>query len=101
MARTIARKSVPFSTVFASAPDRVSAPVTIKACLYDKETRTIKVMGSDGNVRSCRLERLPSINVGRALWKEIKDCGKNKVEVTFTAAGGFSPDTWFYKIDRV
>jgi len=76
--------------------DRVSAPVTIEAMHFDDATKSIKVFCSDGNLRECRVQRLPSLEQGRVLWKQLQEFGKSQQAVRFTAAGGFSPDKWFY-----
>ena len=76
--------------------DRTSKAVTIEAMHYDEATKSIKVFCSDGNLRECRINRLPSVEHGRALWRKLQAFGKAQQEVCFTAAGGFSPDKWFY-----
>lgn len=76
--------------------DRVSGPVKIEAMHFDDVTKSIKVFCSDGNLRECRVNRLPSIEHGRQLWRNLAALGKAGKEVRFTAAGGFSPDKWFY-----
>lgn len=76
--------------------DRVSAPVKIEAMHFDDSTKSIKVFCSDGCLRECRINRLPSVEHGRALWRKLQAFGKAQQEVCFTAAGGFSPDKWFY-----
>ena len=80
------------------AADKTSGPVTIKAMHFDEKTREIKVFCDDGRVRRCKVDRLPNVAVGRFLWKELALLGKNNVPVCFTAAGGFSPDVWFYDV---
>ena len=76
--------------------DRTSKAVTIEAMHYDEATKSIKVFCSDGCLRECRVNRLPSVEHGRALWRKLQAFGKAQQEVCFTAAGGFSPDKWFY-----
>lgn len=76
--------------------ERVSALVTIDAMHFDQATSSIKVFCSDGNLRECRVNRLPSVEHGRVLWRQLQAAGKAKQEVSFKAAGGFSPDKWFY-----
>jgi len=88
-------------TTSRSGKDRVSAPVTLEAMHFDDTTKSIKVFCSDGNLRECRVERLPSIEVGRKLWTKLQQIGEAKREVTFIAAGGFSPDKWFYTVEAV
>ena len=79
--------------------DRVSAPVKIEAMHYDEATKSIKVFCSDGNLRECRVARLPTVEHGRALWRKLAKMGRDKQEVNFIAAGGFSPDKWFYNAE--
>ena len=79
--------------------DRVSAQVTIEAMHFDDTTKSIKVFCSDGNLRECRVQRLPSIEHGRVLWRKLQEIGKSKQAVSFKAAGGFSPDKWFYTVE--
>ena len=76
--------------------ERVSALVTIEAMHFDQATSSIKVFCSDGNLRECRVNRLPSVEHGRVLWRQLQAAGKAKQEISFKAAGGFSPDKWFY-----
>jgi hypothetical protein len=77
--------------------DRVSSLVKIEAMHYDEATSSIKVFGSDGNLRECRVARLPGgLAEGRVLWRKLQGIGKAGQEVMFVAAGGFSPDKWFY-----
>ena len=76
--------------------DRVSAAVTIEAMHFDDTAKSIKVFCSDGNLRECRVNRLPSVEHGRVLWRQLQAAGKAKQEISFKAAGGFSPDKWFY-----
>ena len=80
--------------------DRVSAKVTITAMHFDQNSKSIKVFCSDGNLRECRVERLPSIEYGRALWRELQSIGNRGAELSFVAAGGFSPDKWFYAVQE-
>lgn len=80
--------------------DRMSAPVTVEYMHYDETTKSIKIVASDGNMRECRTERLPSIEHGRVLWKKLAQAGKNKTSIQFVAAGGFSPDKWFYDFEE-
>jgi hypothetical protein len=81
-----------------TAPDRYSANVLIQAMHYDEPNKAIRVFCSDGLTRTCLVGRLADINDGRALWKALQAAGANKEEVCFIAAGGFSPDKWFYDI---
>ena len=79
--------------------DRVSAKVTLQAMHFDEKSKSIKVFCSDGQLRECRVERLPSMETGRQLWRKLQEIGKNGTEVAFVAAGGFSPDKWFYTVE--
>jgi hypothetical protein len=36
----------------------------------------------------------------RQLWKRLQTAGQAGVYVKFIAAGGFSPDRWFYTIEE-
>ena len=81
--------------------DRTSEPVVMTTAHYDKDKQTIRVICEDGNARECRVERLPNVGVGRALWKKIQELGATGKPVVFTAAGGFDSDRWFYTIDKV
>jgi methylaspartate ammonia-lyase len=89
---------VAFDTTRAGA-DRISTSVKIDAMHFDHKTKSIKVFCSDGNLRECRVERLPSLEIGRALWRQLADIGNAGMEVQFKAAGGFSPDKWFYAVE--
>lgn len=80
--------------------DRMSKAVTVEYMHYDEVTKSIKVVGSDGLLRECRTGRLPSIEHGRNLWKKVARAGKEKKSIQFVAAGGFSPDKWFYDIEE-
>ena len=85
-------------TTSRTGKDRVSSAVTIEAMHFDDKTKSIKVFCSDGNLRECRVERLPSVEHGRTLWRKLQEVGKAKQEISFVAAGGFSPDKWFYDV---
>ena len=89
------KQPVAFTTT-RTGKDRISSPSKIEAMHYDDKAKSIKVFCSDGKLRECRVERLPSIEHGRVLWRKLQELGAAKAEVTFTAAGGFSPDRWFY-----
>lgn len=116
MAATKSVSFIPSFVSFATAPrieapvkvfntsrtgkDRMSSPVQVEYMHYDEVTKSIKVVGSDGNLRECRTERLPSLEHGRVLWKKLAQAGKNKTSIQFVAAGGFSPDKWFYDFEE-
>jgi hypothetical protein len=93
----VAAKVAAFTTTRKGA-DRMSDAVTMLDARYEEETQTIKIFSSDGKLRECRIERLPSKEHAKALWKTIQSAGKAKTPVKFVAAGGFSPDRWFYQI---
>ena len=93
----VAAKQAAFTTTRKGA-DRMSDAVTMLDARYEEETQTIKIFSSDGKLRECRVERLPSKDHAKALWKAIQTAGKAKTPVKFVAAGGFSPDRWFYNI---
>lgn len=78
--------------------DKLSDKVTVVAIHFDEKTREMRAFGSDGMTRKCKVDRLPSLAEGRALWKKLQRVGKTQELVSFVAAGGFSPDVWFYDV---
>jgi hypothetical protein len=78
--------------------DRVSKSTTITAMHYDDKARAIRVFCADGATRTCLIDRMPSMEAGRQLWSALKGAGQEGSEVQFVAAGGFSPDRWFYDV---
>jgi hypothetical protein len=93
--------STPVQQVFKTTrtgADRYSEPVNITAMHFDTSRRAIQVFCSDGKTRVCLIDRLSSVEVGRGLWKQLSEKGNNNEQVTFVAAGGFSPDRWFYTV---
>jgi len=90
----------PHFRVRRAVADKTSAPVVVSAIHFDEKIRQIQVFCSDGNVRKCNVDRLPTIETGRMLWKLLQTVGKKQTTVVFKAAGGFSPDTWFYTIEQ-
>ena len=89
-----AKAPAKFDTKRPNVADKVSKAVTILAVSANEETREILVFCSDNKTRRCKVDRLagePS-----ELWKRLKEASKTETEVRFRAAGGFSPDTWFY-----
>ena len=80
----------------ANLPDRMSEVVKINAMHFDKSTREIRVFCDDGRTRKCKVDRLPSLDAGRTLWKYLEKVGTEQSETRFISAGGFSPDVWFY-----
>ena len=89
-----------FDTKFI-APDRSSKPVKLVGLSYDKATKEIKAVGSDSKIRICKVNRLTNIEDGRQLWKDLVQYGNDGMTFQFVSAGGFSPDSWFYKIELV
>jgi hypothetical protein len=62
------------------------------------ENKEIRAIGADGNVRVCKIDRLPSVEVARGLWKRLRTAMDNGEIISFQAAGGFSPNRWFFDI---
>jgi hypothetical protein len=96
--------STPVNPVFKTkrtGADRLSAAVKMTACHFDDKAKAIRVFCDDGLVRQCNIDRLPSIEYARNLWKQIQSAGAAGVQVQFKAAGGFSPDKWFYDFEVV
>ena len=89
-----------FDTKFV-APDRLSKPVKLVGLSYDKATKEIKAIGDDNKIRICKIARLANIEDGRQLWKDLVQYGNDGMTFQFVSAGGFSPDSWFYRIDLV
>jgi len=81
-----------------AAPDKYSQPTTIALLQYFEEYREIRVVGADGNIRKCKIDRLPSIEDARDLLRRLKVAGAEKKAVVFIAAGDYSPNAWFYNI---
>ena len=78
--------------------DRISAPTTLNSMYFDQTKRQIIVICNDGKTRKCNVDRLPSRDVANALYKKLQQVGKKQEAVSFVAAGGYSPDTWFYAV---
>ena len=78
--------------------DRVSQPVLLTAIHFDEKAREIRVFGDDGQTRKCKVDRLPTIEQGRQLFRTLQKAGTAKKPVQFVAAGGYSPDVWFYTV---
>ena len=87
-----------FTTATNSAT-RTSLPVTIMSVTFDKPSRSILVLGSDNNSRSCRIDRCETIELARSLFSKAKDLIGSKA--VFHAAGGNDPRRWFFAIDEV
>jgi len=88
--------AAPVFTTKRVVADRMSAPVVIKALHFDTATRSIKAFCDDGFTRECRVDRLTDIETGRKLWVMLEQITKDGKTIRFQAAGGFSPDRWFY-----
>ena len=100
-AATTGETSVGFVTKVAGA-DRKSNPITIDSINYNENTKSIELTGSDGITRKCRVERLEGgIPAGRALWKQLLALGQEQKTIKVVAAGGFDPNTWFYRVEEV
>lgn len=89
-----------FETKFI-APDRLSKPVKLIGLQYDKATKELKAVGDDNKIRVCKIDRLADIEDGRKLWADLVKYGKEGMSFQFVSAGGFSPDSWFYRIELV
>lgn len=85
-----------FVTNTPSANIRYSEPMNIVALHY--ENKMIRAVGADGNVRVCKIDRLPSIEYARELWKMLVQVQRTGQVISFMAAGGFSPNKWFYDV---
>jgi hypothetical protein len=99
-ASKISPKEVKFMTARANRADKKSDPVVMLNAHYNEETESISVFCSDGKLRECRINRLPSKEEAAKLWTTIQKMGKVKTEVQFVSAGGFSPDRWFYGVEK-
>jgi len=93
-----AQQQAVFKTARPQLADRLSSPVTLMALTFDEGNREIRVFASDSKMRRCKVDRLPSIEYARTLWTRLQKAGTAGKNVVFVAAGGFSPDTWFYDV---
>lgn len=89
-----------FSVTNTKAAVRYSEAMQIVALHYDEASREIRCVGEDGNVRTCKIARM-DINAARELWVNLKEIKNSSSEIQFMAAGGFSPDKWFYDVKAV
>jgi hypothetical protein len=96
---SVLKAVTPAFTTSRKGIDRKSSAVVMQDARFDEATQSINVYCADGKLRTCRLDRLPNLEAGRALWAAIQTAGKAKKPVTFVAAGGFTPDRWFYTIE--
>lgn len=98
-----------FITATPNAKDKLSAPVGIEMMNFIKSQDktligSIMVWGTDGKARECKIDRLhqnkeQAALIGRALWAKCAKAGKEGTVIRFRAAGGFSPDRWFYTVE--
>ncbi len=86
-----------FSVTNTKAAIKYSEPMQIVALHYDEATKEIRAVGEDTNVRVCKIARM-DINHARELWTNLKEIKNSAREIQFMAAGGFSPDKWFYDV---
>ena len=86
-----------FQTAAPNAAIRYSEPMYIVAVHYDKTTNEIRAVGEDANVRVCKVGRM-DINEARKLWTRLQEAKASSTEIKFCAAGGFSPNKWFFDI---
>jgi hypothetical protein len=100
MAAELIKEKAPvqFVTATPSAVVKHSEPMNIVALHYDQSQRQIRAVGADGNVRVCKIDRLQSINHARTLWAMLQGAKRAGTIISFMAAGGFSPDRWFFDI---
>jgi hypothetical protein len=92
------KKEVVFSCRAPQAATKYSEPQAILLVQKDIAKREIRVIGEDGNVRVCKVDRLPSTQYANELYATLKAAKDSETVVCFMAAGGFSPDKWFYDI---
>ena len=78
--------------------DKLSAVTTVAGVSFNETTREILALGEDGRVRRCKIDRMPSLQDARNLWQQLVIAHNNDRPVQFVAAGGFSPDSWFYAL---
>lgn len=81
-----------------AGPVRLSIPHTIVSGTFDSTMREIQVFTENGKIHRCKVDRLPDAEAGRALWKKLVAAQKKETSIRFKAAGGFSPETWFFDI---
>ena len=84
---------------------RKSEAVKLKSMMFDRESGEIRVFDMDDTMRRLKVERLAkgdpakAKKLATALWEKLAKAGKDKTEVIFVAAGGFSPDVWFCNVE--
>jgi hypothetical protein len=93
-----------FLTNSPAEADRESLPVTIAQPMVDAARGAFVIKCSDrdnsgrNRVRTCLYHRLPSEAAIKALEKKLQSAFDKGTPVTFVAAGGNSPDVWFYNV---
>jgi hypothetical protein len=90
--------NVAFSTYNPASEDRKSLPVQIVELAFNERTRSIEVTGSDNRKRQARVDRFANEADLKSLTKRLQSAYDKGTNVSFIAAGGFSPDVWFYNI---
>ena len=85
-----------FTTKRTNVKDRTSRTVKVLAIHFDHATQSMRVFCNDGYTRECRIDRLTDREHGRRMWVHLKECINKGYDIMFVAAGGFSPDKWFY-----
>ena len=100
----IGANKVPAPVVFNCANARkavaYSAPMQIIKPHFNEERREIEVLGDDGNIRVCKVDRLPELEDGRMLWKKLQKALKSTDEFRFMTAGGNDTNRWFFDIEK-
>jgi hypothetical protein len=91
-------KEVPFVTS-RGGPVRKSRKHTILSGTLDDLTREIRIYDESSRIHRCKVDRLPSTEAARALWKKLVEAQKKEQEIRFLAAGGNNPELWFYDIE--
>jgi hypothetical protein len=91
--------SVGFDVKNPKAAINKSAPTKVLMIQFKEETRSLRIMCEDGNIREMRVDRAPSLEYAREVLDRLKKAYKNKTPVVFMAAGGFSADKWFFNIE--
>lgn len=84
---------------------RKSEAVELKSMMFDRESGEIRVFDKADTMRRLKVERLAkgdpekAKKLGMALWEKLAKAGKEKAQVVFVSAGGFSPDVWFCNVE--
>jgi hypothetical protein len=96
--KTITKAPQVFTTNAPTQPDRQSLPVTIIDLSFNEVTRSIEVTCSDKRKRQCRIDRLANDKLIKSLTEYLQEAYTKQHSVVFIAAGGNSPDVWFYTV---